>query len=131
MRVTKIDPTQAQPDPARASYFDGEVRFQPLVSGAESDELELLHVHFSAGARTRPHVHHQDQVLQITDGVGIVADETEKHVVSTGDVITIPSGVWHWHGATRDASMSHISTMKRGQTDWTVDEKNWANGYDE
>lgn len=131
MKITRIDPTQAKPDPSMADYFEGEVRFQALVGAAESDELNLLHVHFGAGARTRPHIHHQDQVLHITEGEGIVADEVEKHAVSTGDVITIPKGTWHWHGATRDTAMSHISIMKRGQTDWTVEEKNWAAGYDE
>ncbi len=131
MKITRIDPTQAKPDPSTADYFDGEVKFQRLVSSADSDELDLLCVYFSAGARTRPHIHHQDQVLQIIEGQGIVADETEKHVVSTGDVITIPRGMWHWHGATRTTAMSHISTMKRGQSDFTVEEKNWAAGYDE
>ena len=131
MKITRIDRTQAKPDASRTNYFDGEVKFQALVSSADSDDLDILCVYFSAGARTRPHIHHQDQVLHIIEGQGIVAGETEKHVVSMGDVITIPKGTWHWHGATRASAMSHISTMKRGQTDWTVEEKNWASGYDE
>jgi quercetin dioxygenase-like cupin family protein len=64
-------------------------------------------------------------VLHIIEGQGIVATETEKQVVSIGDVILIPRGTWHWHGATR------TSAMKRGQTDWTAEEKNWAAGYHE
>lgn len=130
MKVTRIDRSQAKHDPARSSYFDGEVSIQALVGSAESNELELLNVCFSAGARTRPHVHEQDQVLQIIEGQGIVATETEKETVSAGDVITVPSGTWHWHGATRHSAMSHISIMKRGKTNWTVEEKNWASGYD-
>jgi quercetin dioxygenase-like cupin family protein len=131
MKITRIDPAQAKPNPATTNYFDGEVTFQPLVGSAESEEVDLLSVHFTAGARTRPHIHHQDQVLQILEGMGIVADEHEKHSVSPGDVITIPKGIWHWHGATRTTAMNHISIMKRGQTDWEVDEKNWAAGYDD
>jgi len=88
-------------------------------------------VYFSAGGRTIPHIHEQDQVLQIIEGQGIVATETEKSVVSAGDVVTIPAGTWHWHGATRDQAMAHISIMKRGKTNWTVEEKNWAAGYEE
>jgi quercetin dioxygenase-like cupin family protein len=131
MKITRIDPSQAKPDSSMATYFEGEVRFQSLERSADSDGVDLLHVHFSAGARTIPHIHHQDQVLHITDGQGIVADETEKRLVSAGDVITIPRGTWHWHGATRETAMSHISIMQRGTTDWTVERKNWVAGYDE
>lgn len=131
MKVTRIDRTQATHDAARANYFDGEVNTQSLVSSTESNDLDLLNVYFSAGARTRPHIHHQDQVLHIIEGQGIVATETEKRAVSAGDVIVIPGGTWHWHGATRHTPMAHISVMKRGQTDWTAEEKNWATGYDE
>ena len=131
MKITRIDRTQATYDQARAAYFDGEVHNQPLVSAADSAELDLLNVYFSAGARTRPHRHQQDQVLQIIEGQGIVATENEKQIVSPGDVIVIPAGTWHWHGATRHTAMAHISVMKRGQTDWIVEEKNWAAGYEE
>src|SRR5712691_9288387 len=130
MKITRIDRTLARHDSSRANYFDGEVAFQPLISPADSDELDLLNVSFSAGARTRPHIHQQDQVLHIIEGQGTVATETEKQVVSAGDVILIPRGTWHWHGATRLSAMSHISVMKRGQSEWTVEEKNWAAGYD-
>ncbi len=130
MKIVRIDRTQARHDPTRANSFDGEVTFQPLVSPVDSDELDLLTVSFSAGARTRPHMHQQDQVLHIIEGQGIVTTDTEKQVVSVGDVILIPRGTWHWHGATRTSAMSHISVMKRGQTEWTVAEKNWAADYD-
>jgi quercetin dioxygenase-like cupin family protein len=131
MKITRIDQTQAKDDPSRINSFDGEVRFQSLVSAEDSNELDLLNVFFSAGARTRPHIHQQDQVLHIIEGQGIVATETEKYFVSAGDVILIPRETWHWHGATRKSAMSHISVMKRGQTDWMPEEKNWAAGYDE
>jgi len=131
MKITRIDRSQAKHDPTRSGNFVGEVNIQALVGPAESNELDLLNVCFSAGARTRPHIHEQDQVLQIIEGQGIVATEAEKETVSAGDVITVPSGTWHWHGATRDSAMSHISIMKRGKTNWAVEEKNWASGYDE
>ncbi len=131
MKLTRIDRTQAQPDAARKGYFDGEVKTLQLVGPEDSNEVELLAVYFSAGARTRPHIHEQDQVLQIIEGQGIVATETEKLMVSEGDVITIPAGTWHWHGATRIAAMCHISIKKPGPTNWEVEQKNWAAGYDE
>jgi quercetin dioxygenase-like cupin family protein len=131
MKLTRIDRSLAQPDTARKGYFDGEVKTLQLVGPTQSNEVELLAVYFSAGARTRPHIHQQDQVLQIIEGQGIVATETEKLMVTAGDVITIPAGIWHWHGARRNTAMCHISIKKPGPSNWEVEQKNWASGYDE
>jgi quercetin dioxygenase-like cupin family protein len=131
MKLTRIDRSQAQPDTARKGYFDGEVKTLQLVGPKQSSEIELLTVYFSAGARTIPHIHEQDQVLQIIEGQGIVATETEKLLVPVGDVITIPAGIWHWHGASRYTAMCHISIKRPGPTNWEVEPKNWASGYDE
>ena len=131
MKLTRIDRSQAQPDTARKGYFDGEVKTLQLVGPKQSNEVELLAVYFSAGARTIPHIHEQDQVLHIIEGQGIVATETEKLLVSVGDVITIPAGIWHWHGATRNTAMCHISMKGPGPTNWEVEQKNWASGYDD
>jgi quercetin dioxygenase-like cupin family protein len=129
MKLTRNDQSKAQPDTARKGYFDGEVKTLQLVGPTESNEVELLAVYFSAGARTRPHIHEHDQVLQIIEGQGIVVTETEKLMVSAGDVITIPAGSWHWHGATRNTAMCHISIKRPGPTNWEVEQKNWASGY--
>jgi len=131
MKLTRIDRSQAKEDTVRKGYFDGDVKTQQIVGPQDSSEVELLAVYFSAGARTIPHIHEQDQVLQIIEGHGIVASEDEKLMVSAGDVVTVPAGVWHWHGATRNAAMGHISIKKPGPTNWEVEQKNWASGYDE
>src|SRR5437588_8604382 len=98
MKITRIDRTQARHDTSRANYFDGEVNIQSLVISLDSDELDLLNVSFNAVARTKPHIHQQDQVLHIIEGQGVVPTQTEKQVVSAGEVILIPRGIWHWHG---------------------------------
>ena len=131
MKLTRIDRSQAQPDTTRKGYFDGEVKTLQLVGSTESNEIELLAVYFSSGARTIPHIHEQDQVLQIIEGQGIVATETEKLMVSEGDVVTVPAGIWHWHGATRNTAMCHISIKRTGPSNWKVELKNWESGYDE
>ena len=130
MKLTRIDRSQAQPDTTHKGYFDGEVKTLQLVGSTESNEIELLAVYFSTGARTIPHIHEQDQVLQIIEGQGIVATETEKFMVSEGDVVTIPAGIWHWHGATRNTAMCHISIKRPGLSNWEVELKNWESGYD-
>ena len=40
-----------------------------------------------------------------------------------GDIIEIPLGVKHWHGATKDSWFSHLSVLSRsemvnGSTEW-------------
>ncbi len=124
IHVTHFDENQAKPDASH--YFSGNVRTFMLVSKEQSTDLELLAVYFSAGARTKPHIHEKDQVLHFTEGRGIVATETEKRVCSAGDIVTVPSGTWHWHGATREQAMCHISIRQPGGTNWEVDLKNWS-----
>ncbi len=131
MKVTRLDREQAKHDPTRANYFEGEARFQSIVGQADGNELDILNVYFSAGARTIPHIHKQDQVLHIIEGRGIVAFANEKRIVTAGDIILIPAGTWHWHGATPQEAMAHISVMKQGQTEWVVEQKNWADDYRE
>jgi len=131
MKLVTIDRTQAKQDPARSGYFAGEVNVQTLVGLAESAELELLAVFFEPGGRTIPHAHARDQVLHIVEGQGIVAIEGERRTVSPGDVILIPAGAWHWHGATRDQAMCHISIKQHGPTNWEVEARDWASAYDQ
>jgi len=78
MKLTRIDRSQARPDTSRKGYFDGEVKTLQLVGPNDSNEVELLAVYFSAGARTKPHTHEQDQVLQIIEGQGIVANRNRE-----------------------------------------------------
>jgi quercetin dioxygenase-like cupin family protein len=124
LSITKFEASQAKAE--SRPYFDGRVRTQMLVGAEQSGELELLAVYFEAGARTRPHTHEKDQVLHFVQGQGIVATETTRQVCSAGDVVTIPGGVWHWHGATREHAMCHISIRQPGASNWDVDLKNWS-----
>ena len=126
MDTSRIDRAQAAPNPAMAQWFAGNVLFQQLV--AERD-VELLAVFFETGARTRPHIHNDDQTLYFVEGQGVVATEDETIRAAMGDIVTIPAGVWHWHGATPDAPAVHISIKRPGPTNWDVDEKNWAETY--
>jgi quercetin dioxygenase-like cupin family protein len=135
LKVTKVEQTQAgaAPDYARPgdSNFEGDVSLVTLVGADTSGEVELLAVYFTAGARTRPHIHERDQALHFIAGQGIVATASEKLHTSAGDIVTIPAGVWHWHGASRDAAATHISIKQPGPTNWEVDEGDWARGYDD
>jgi quercetin dioxygenase-like cupin family protein len=127
MDIAHIDQTKAQPEPSLRPYLEGEVRIQPLFSADSGNGQQILVVYFSPGARTRPHIHKHGQVLHILEGRGIVATETEKRVVSAGDVIVTPPGAWHWHGATRQTAMGHLALQgPEGDLVWDVELKDWA-----
>jgi quercetin dioxygenase-like cupin family protein len=80
-----------------------------------SQQLTVNNVHFSKGVRCKWHIHDQDQILIVTGGKGIVALENEEKAVKEGDVIVIPSGTKHWHGAGRDSEFSHIYITVKGE----------------
>jgi 4-carboxymuconolactone decarboxylase len=90
-------------------FIGGQVSMQPLVTKEIGQDFNMTHVNFYPGARNKLHTHSSDQILLITDGFGIVSTETEESLVKTGDIIHIPAGEKHWHGATIDSHFSHIS----------------------
>jgi quercetin dioxygenase-like cupin family protein len=125
MKFYTIDRASAQ-DATPTGNFDGQVWMQRLITERESPDVELLVVSFEAGGRTRPHVHPVDQVLQIVSGRGIVANAAERRYVGPGDVVVVPAGEWHWHGAAPDSAMTHISIKRYGPTNWDVEAGDWG-----
>jgi quercetin dioxygenase-like cupin family protein len=137
VKPIKIHKSQSEPDALHTPYkgtdkeFSGDVTIKRLVWTGDSPDVELLAVWFAAGARTKPHVHDVDQVLVVQEGTCAYGDERGVTLVHEGEVVTIPAGVWHWHGATHDAPMMHLSVRKMGNsTDWQVEEKTWRKDYD-
>ena len=58
--------------------------------------------------------------LVITEGTGTVATDDESVSVTEGDVVVIPAGENHWHGAPDATAMAHITiTVKGSQTEQT------------
>jgi mannose-6-phosphate isomerase-like protein (cupin superfamily) len=54
--------------------------------------------------------HPLGQILIVTAGTGWIQQEwDEKQEIKPGDVIWIPPGVKHWHGATATTGMTHIA----------------------
>ena len=87
---------------------------QELISDSQSQNFRSNVVNFSAGATTGWHVHDSDQILIVTAGRGIVANETEQREISVGDVVHIKAGERHWHGAKADTTLSHITITTSG-----------------
>ena len=100
------------------SFVEGVVRPRPLVGAGESAELRVMLARFEAGGRNLPHTHSFDQALLITDGEGILANDSDEHRVSAGDFILVPAGERHWHGATDSTEMSHLAFGIPGTSDF-------------
>jgi quercetin dioxygenase-like cupin family protein len=118
MQIVRVDRGQAKA-PAHPEWFPGTVWQQFLNEPKTPVGTELIAVWFEAGSRTKPHVHPVDQVLQVVEGEGVIDIEGERRYIHVGDWIIVPAGVWHWHGATPDAAMCHISIKQPGDTDWS------------
>jgi quercetin dioxygenase-like cupin family protein len=94
----------------RAEYFTGNVRIDPLFQAPHPARAGAGSVTFEPGARTAWHTHPLGQTLLITAGVGWVQSEGGPiEEVRPGDVVWIPPGVKHWHGATPTTAMTHIA----------------------
>ena len=93
---------------------------QPILNPDDSQNFNFAIVAFDAGSRNKFHKHSGDQILVITEGTGKVATDDEVLEVTEGDVVVIPAGENHWHGAPDGTAMAHITiTVKGSQTEQT------------
>jgi quercetin dioxygenase-like cupin family protein len=115
IRHTRLDRTQG--GPSDNPIFIGPVSIQEVVNDATADQLRVTAVTFEDGARNRPHRHTTDQVLVATSGSGFVASDEGTIALEPGDVAFIPKGTRHWHGATPDATFTHLSILTPGHTE--------------
>jgi len=109
-----ITPTTEQKVIAGApDRFTGSVRVQSLFDPAEPSRTSGGSVTFQPGARSAWHTHPLGQILIVTDGVGWIQQwGGPVQVIRTGDVVRIPAGVKHWHGATPTTAMTHIAVQE-------------------
>lgn len=91
-----------------SSLFTKPVTMQSIIGPQMSKNFVITQVNFGRGIRNKFHTHDNEQILIVTEGKGIVATDEEEIVVGPGDVIYIPAGEKHWHGATKDTTFSHL-----------------------
>jgi len=113
----------AQPSAkGQADYFTGTVRIDPLFQAPDPARVVGASVTFEPGARTAWHTHPLGQILIVTAGAGFVQSwDGPVREIWPGDVVTIPSGEKHWHGAKSTTAMTHIAIQEQlhGKTaDW-------------
>lgn len=101
---------------AYARYFVGNSYLAPLtpknLGEGEQSVLPMNNVTFEPGCRNNWHIHHgARQILICVAGKGWYQEWGKPAIaLQTGDIIDIPEGVKHWHGAQKDAWFQHIAT---------------------
>ena len=109
---------------AYAKYFIG----QSYLNVLTKQPLGVCNVTFEPKCRNNWHIHHAGkdgkggQILLVTDGRGWYQEwGKEPQELKKGDVVNIPAGVKHWHGAAKDSWFSHIAIevpSEGSSTEW-------------
>ena len=120
IKVTRVG---TQPSSAGGDQnFTGSVRVDSRFQASAPARVGGGIVTFEPGARTAWHTHPLGQTLIVTAGVGRVqkwGDSVQE--IRPGDVVWIPPGVKHWHGASPAVGMSHIAiaeSLDGKSVDW-------------
>ena len=101
---------------AFAQYFVG----QSYLNMLTTQGVAIGNVTFEPGCRNNWHIHHAKsgggQILLVTGGRGWYQEWGKPaRELHTGDVVVIPAGVKHWHGATRDSWFVHLAVEVPGE----------------
>ena len=99
-----------QPNEAFAQYFIGRSYLAPV----SAEQVGIFNVTFEPGCRNNWHIHHAKsgggQILICVGGRGCYQEWGKKaQKLVPGDVVNIPAGVKHWHGAAPDSWFSHLA----------------------
>jgi quercetin dioxygenase-like cupin family protein len=105
-----------------ADRFTGTVRIDPLFTPRANRQAAAISVQFEPGARSAWHVHPVGQTLIVTGGIGRLQRLGGPILeIRQGDVVWIPPGVRHWHGATPATGVTQIAFHERLEgelTEW-------------
>lgn len=98
------------PNTAYAKYFIGNSYLAPV----STEQVKFFNVTFEPACRNNWHIHHASkgggQMLVGIGGKGYYQEWGKPAVeINEGDVIHIPAGVKHWHGAAPGCWFSHLA----------------------
>jgi len=113
----QVSITRSGSQPSRqgsSEYFTGTVRVDSLFEAQDPARVSGGRVTFERGARSAWQTHPLGQILIVTSGAGCVQEwGGPKQEIREGDVVRIPSGRKHWHGATATTSTTHIAIQEQ------------------
>jgi quercetin dioxygenase-like cupin family protein len=109
--ITRSGSQPSRPGPTE--NFTGFVRVDPLFQAHDPARATGASVTFEPGARSAWHMHPLGQILIVTAGTGRVqrwGGPIEE--IRSEDVVWIPPGQKHWHGASPTTGMTHIAIQE-------------------
>ncbi len=98
---------------AADNHFTGAVHVAPLFAATPTSHVSGAYVTFEPGAHTAWHTHPAGQRLIVTAGSGYIqfwGGPIQR--IAVGDVVWIPAGQKHWHGASATAAMTHLAIQE-------------------
>lgn len=102
-----------------STRFTGQVVAARLRS-SNGDDASAVAVRFEAAARTFWHSHPRGQLLWVLSGEAIVENANRVRVLAqAGDVVVAAPDELHWHGATSNGPMIHVSITAGEDASWT------------
>ncbi|MEZ5319251.1 MAG: cupin domain-containing protein [Vicinamibacterales bacterium] len=112
MDITRSGSQPSAPGPAE--WFTGTVRLDAPFQRSAPARVAGAVVTFEPGARTAWHTHPLGQTLIVTAGAGRVQrDGGPIEDIRPGDVVWIPPGEKHWHGAAPGTAMTHLAIQEQ------------------
>ncbi|MBN3054537.1 (R)-mandelonitrile lyase [Pectobacterium brasiliense] len=132
LKITRSGSHPSQP--GSESYFSGNVRIDAPFQSTAPARVGGATVTFEPGARTAWHTHPLGQTLIVTQGRGWLQEwGGEIQEINQGDIVWIPEGVKHWHGATTQTAMTHIAiaeSLNGTPVEWLekVSDEQYGNG---
>lgn len=104
------------PNDGFAQFFIGQSYLAPV----SIEQMPMFNVTFEPGCRNNWHIHHADkgggQILICVGGRGWYQEWGKPaRELHPGDVVNIPAGVKHWHGAASDSWFSHLAIEVEGE----------------
>lgn len=111
-----------EPNDAFAKYFVGQSYLAPI----SREQIFIANVAFEPSCRNNWHIHKASkgggQILICVAGRGYYQEWGKKaRKLFPGDIVNVPAGVKHWHGATKDSWFSHLAIevpAENGSNEW-------------
>ena len=112
--IQVFSPGQVPATQGASEFFVGDVYVDQLYQGTAPAAISGGLVSFTPGARTAWHTHPLGQTLYVVSGVGRVQMAGGPiREIRPGDLVWIPAGVKHWHGAAPDTPMTHLALAEQ------------------
>ncbi len=107
---------KGNPNVNYAQYFTGNSHLASIrpvnLTDSTATVLPTSNVTFEPGCRNNWHIHHgARQILICVSGRGWYQEWGKPAIaLKAGDIVDIPEGVKHWHGAQKDSWFQHLAT---------------------